>query len=199
VTKRFAVRRQRAKPADRAFTLIELLVVIAIIAILAAILFPVFAKLKERAKMANCISNQRQIFFGIAQYLDDNNERYPPPPIPMLNSDGTAWGFPVPQQRLLPYVKNKGIFYCPSTRTAGYNYIVSGVNIGTSYLYNWDAVSNPATITKPAEVWLLDEMWWDQVHSKGMTEYNSAGKRMRIRTQTMCDGHYNPWKQMSGW
>ena len=183
----------------RGFTLIELLVVIAIIAILAAILFPVFARLKERAKQTNCLSNQRQVFLGIAQYLDDFDGRYPPPPIPMLNSDGSAWGYPVPQQRVFPYIKNAMVFYCPSTRAAGYDYMVLTVNIRTSYLYNWDGVCDISKLQQPSEVWLLDEMWWDQVHSKAMTEYNSAGKRMRIRTQIMCDGHYHAWKQMSSW
>ena len=59
------------------FTLIELLVVIAIIAILAAILFPVFAKAREKARQIACASNMKQIGLGIIQYTQDNDETFP--------------------------------------------------------------------------------------------------------------------------
>jgi prepilin-type N-terminal cleavage/methylation domain-containing protein/prepilin-type processing-associated H-X9-DG protein len=62
----------------KGFTLIELLVVIAIIAILAAILFPVFARARENARRASCMSNMKQIGLGLMQYTQDNDERYPP-------------------------------------------------------------------------------------------------------------------------
>jgi prepilin-type N-terminal cleavage/methylation domain-containing protein len=59
------------------FTLIELLVVIAIIAILAAILFPVFAQAREKARQTQCVSNCRQIGMGIQMYLNDWDETFP--------------------------------------------------------------------------------------------------------------------------
>ena len=59
------------------FTLIELLVLIAIIAILAAILFPVFAKVREKARQISCLSNMKQLGLGFAQYTQDNDEAYP--------------------------------------------------------------------------------------------------------------------------
>lgn len=62
----------------RGFTLIELLVVIAIIAILAAILFPVFAKAREKARQTNCLSNQKQIVVAVQMWTQDNNELLPP-------------------------------------------------------------------------------------------------------------------------
>lgn len=61
----------------KGFTLIELLVVIAIIAILAAILFPVFAKVREKARQISCLSNEKQIGLGILQYVQDNDETFP--------------------------------------------------------------------------------------------------------------------------
>jgi prepilin-type N-terminal cleavage/methylation domain-containing protein len=61
----------------RAFTLIELLVVIAIIAILAAILFPVFAQAREKARAIDCISNEKQLGLAFMQYTQDNDEKFP--------------------------------------------------------------------------------------------------------------------------
>ena len=62
----------------KGFTLIELLVVIAFIAILAAILFPVFAKAREKARQTQCLSNQRQMAVAATMYAQDNNETFPP-------------------------------------------------------------------------------------------------------------------------
>src|SRR6059058_2594607 len=69
---RTCVSRQR-----RGFTLIELLVVIAIIAILAAILFPVFAKAREKARATSCLSNTKQLGAGLLMYIQDYDERMP--------------------------------------------------------------------------------------------------------------------------
>ena len=68
-----------SQPRDRrrGFTLIELLVVIAIIAILAAILFPVFAKAREKARQASCQSNEKQLGLAFLQYVQDNDEKFP--------------------------------------------------------------------------------------------------------------------------
>src|SRR5437868_1670323 len=62
----------------KGFTLIELLVVIAIIALLAAILFPVFSRVRENARRSSCLSNLKQIMLGAIQYTQDYDERYPP-------------------------------------------------------------------------------------------------------------------------
>jgi len=89
------------------FTLIELLVVIAIISILAAMLFPVFARARESAKRASCLSNLRQLAVATLSYGQDYDELLPV---------GATQGNPLLNvvQGLYPYVKNRQIFYCPS-------------------------------------------------------------------------------------
>jgi prepilin-type N-terminal cleavage/methylation domain-containing protein/prepilin-type processing-associated H-X9-DG protein len=95
----------------RAFTLIELLVVIAIIAILAAILFPVFAQAREKARQAACLSNSKQMGMGITMYVQDYDEMYPNGG----HGPGTAGAQPARWYRkIYPYVKNVGVYTCPS-------------------------------------------------------------------------------------
>lgn len=107
----------------RGFTLIELLVVIAIIAILAAILFPVFARAREKARQSSCLSNTKQLILGILMYAQDYDERLPlDGTLPLSGAYPQA---PFWDARILPYVKNEQIFVCPSaasgTRTYRYN------------------------------------------------------------------------------
>jgi prepilin-type N-terminal cleavage/methylation domain-containing protein/prepilin-type processing-associated H-X9-DG protein len=90
------------------FTLIELLVVIAIIAILAAILFPVFAQAREKARQTTCFSNLRQLGLAVTMYVTDN-EAYPMHSSLSNVSPRTRW-----PDYLLPYVKNEKLFMCPS-------------------------------------------------------------------------------------
>ncbi len=92
----------------RGFTLIELLVVIAIIAILAAILFPVFARAREKARQSSCLSNVKQINTAILMYIQDYDERMPRSHI---GGGGSGWGY---MYMILPYVKNAQVFDCPS-------------------------------------------------------------------------------------
>src|SRR5438132_5762988 len=65
------------RSSNTGFTLIELLVVIAIIAVLAAILFPVFARAREKARQTSCLSNQKQIAMAVLMYIDDYDETFP--------------------------------------------------------------------------------------------------------------------------
>ncbi|MCX7598892.1 MAG: DUF1559 domain-containing protein [Armatimonadetes bacterium] len=97
----------------RGFTLIELLVVIAIIAILAAILFPVFARAREKARQASCQSNLKQLALGYQMYAQDYDEKFPA----IITA---CWGgYPIQAKipnylRLEPYVKNWQLWACPS-------------------------------------------------------------------------------------
>lgn len=94
------------------FTLIELLVVIAIIAILAAILFPVFAQAREKARQTSCISNLKQLGTSIQMYIQDYDETYP------VGSPDNWW-YDIWGITTQPYIKNVQIFKCPSDSTQG--------------------------------------------------------------------------------
>lgn len=117
------------RPRSTAFTLIELLVVIAIIAILAAILFPVFAQAREKARQAACLNNSKQIGLALLMYLQDYDEALPAPDwgaIPAgytgpftafawKSRDTTAAGPNMPAwcDVFQPYIKNTDVFKCP--------------------------------------------------------------------------------------
>jgi len=100
------------------FTLIELLVVLAIVAILAALLFPVFAQSRERARTASCVSNVRQIGMAVLLYAQDHDEALPPVGIPIdaeqedePDDDDEEIGWPA---LLAPYLKSTVVLKCPS-------------------------------------------------------------------------------------
>lgn len=114
----------------KAFTLIELLVVIAIIAILAAILFPVFAQAREKARQTTCASNEKQLGLGFIQYVQDYDENFP------NYSLGNNWA-----GAIYPYVKSTGVYACPDDP--------SSVPAGNALLSYWENINltNPATET----------------------------------------------------
>lgn len=103
------------------FTLIELLVVIAIIAILAAILFPVFAQAREKARAASCLSNTKQISIAFMMYNQDNDEGFPatvtereaPANIPDTAAARAPYSY---REILQPYIKSNQVFRCPSAQ-----------------------------------------------------------------------------------
>lgn len=97
---------------QKGFTLIELLVVIAIIAILAAILFPVFAQAREKARAISCLSNSRQLASANYMYTQDYDETLLPAANYAVNPP-TIW-----IEAIIPYIKNEQIFLCPSASGA---------------------------------------------------------------------------------
>ncbi|RYX82667.1 DUF1559 domain-containing protein [bacterium] len=118
-----------------AFTLIELLVVIAIIAILAAILFPVFARARENARRASCMSNMKQIGLGMMQYVQDYDETMPGACIDMPTGR-RSWQFTI-----FPYTKSAQLYVCPSNTAgtlplAGNYEAINGQAIRRSYAAN---------------------------------------------------------------
>jgi prepilin-type N-terminal cleavage/methylation domain-containing protein len=116
------------------FTLIELLVVIAIIAILAAILFPVFAQAREKARAISCVSNMKQLGLAFAQYTQDYDECNPVPYYfifnpPTMGAQG-GWG-----GGIYPYVKNGGVYACPDDTSSGAG-VIGPFNKVISYAFN---------------------------------------------------------------
>lgn len=101
----------------KGFTLIELLVVIAIIAILAAILFPVFAQARESARSTSCLSNMKQIGLALRMYSTDYDEKFPNCRIYIDPSVGCCNLSMTWKNVCQPYIKNKGIWGCPSNRS----------------------------------------------------------------------------------
>ena len=109
----------------KGFTLIELLVVIAIIAILAAILFPVFARAREKARQTSCLNNCKQLGLAFLQYCQDYDER-----IPLVAHYGSvnqySGSYETYQTLMMPYMKNVQLWLCPSRSDVGaaLNYIM---------------------------------------------------------------------------
>jgi prepilin-type N-terminal cleavage/methylation domain-containing protein/prepilin-type processing-associated H-X9-DG protein len=188
----------------RAFTLIELLVVIAIIAILAAILFPVFAKAREKARMSSCQSNLKQITLGIVQYQQDYDERNV-----RARFGGVNYSWRV---AIAPYMKSLQVFQCPSntdnTRTAGWNNF--GLTFNDSYLVNGDGSSRNqmhpinqntsvslAAIVAPAECIMVACNWKRNFDDPEIWfgDYTNAGapcpfwSHMAMGNVGYCDGH----------
>jgi prepilin-type N-terminal cleavage/methylation domain-containing protein/prepilin-type processing-associated H-X9-DG protein len=129
---------RRKLPWDRAFTLIELLVVIAIIAILAAILFPVFAQARAKARQSSCLSNLSQLGRAGMMYVQDYDEKFP-------GLFGGLAGDPVTTMQ--PYIKNWNVFYCPDRSTVRNNCLDPLNNFKANsrcmgYGYNWGSGCN---------------------------------------------------------
>ena len=159
----------------RGFTLIELLVVIAIIGLLAAILFPIFAKMRENGRRTMCLSNIRQISIAVMAYEQDHDTFFPP----TLTPEGDWAG------AVLPYAPANDVFRCPSCPVpAGWEVntpnfpedTAKGYAVNTS-LYDTDAKNSPLSTTQvhfPSSTVFLCEFAYRSGPRTGETEYPSA-------------------------
>lgn len=201
----------RERASARAFTLIELLVVIAIIAILAAILFPVFAQAREKARQTACLSNLRQIGTAFQMYFQDYDYAS------IRDTDWTGWdgGNRYPfcwNGWLQPYIKNEAIFRCPSHGLPNFgswgqepydpNYEYAGKSYGIS-VYG-AVVSIPLQLPNmPIQPWMVDSLkypaerilvyevkdfqgsgWGDNawwVYGSGQPDGGDEGRRLAFR------------------
>lgn len=166
--------------SKKGFTLIELLVVIAIIAILAAILFPVFAQAREKARQATCASNLKQIGLAVIQYTQDYDETLPPSNYndPVQPTSPTTWMFIIdpyvkagyPQAAAATNSNVASVFSCPdfsstqvvANATPAHSY-VSNANVMPGWISatgytpsNWPAVTT-ASLKRPSQLVLIGE------------------------------------------
>ncbi len=135
----------REKDVSKGFTLIELLVVIAIIAILAAILFPVFARARENARRASCMSNEKQMALAVIQYTQDYDEKL----LPSWNartSSADLW-----MNIIQPYVKSTQIFFCPSASNLNPSGTLTTSNVAYGWNYNYLTVQSTCTVYPPGD------------------------------------------------
>jgi prepilin-type N-terminal cleavage/methylation domain-containing protein/prepilin-type processing-associated H-X9-DG protein len=196
----------------KGFTLIELLVVIAIIAILAAILFPVFARAREKARQSSCLSNVKQIALAVLMYTQDYDETFPPQYNfyrPLLDDYPTAWDRHSWKVGLVPYIQNDQILVCPSMAAEGsdehwmYHPQNGGYGSNMRYVFGYQAWRNLPSycypygsgigvvslplIEKPAEQYMLGDS--DGMGYIQYNHYTRAFRHNELMNVAFCDGH----------
>ena len=185
----------------RGFTLIELLVVIAIIAILAAILFPVFARAREKARQTSCLSNVKELGLGCLMYAQDYDERLPwhcrAGPGPSGSVDDTGWN-----TQIYAYVKNEQLYNCPSANWQNRSRLCGG--------YGWNLSRNAsgtqvgcdsmrlARCKYPAETIVLGDSdgtkWIGHWTWPNVDQINRPGRHNEGDNFCMVDGHAKWYK-----
>ena len=178
----------------KGFTLIKLLVVIAIIAILAAILFPVFAKAREKARQTSCLANTKQICLGLLMYAQDYDEKFPRCAMGPNPPCFVWWDL------VQPYLKNTQIYQCPSrsanARGYGMNYSLAAYGGGCPL----------AAVGRPAETLLTGEIDADKIVFWPSFGGGGAGQPFELYTSQIhnegqnvgwADGHGKWMKRVS--
>ena len=201
----------RLKSHRSGFTLIELLVVIAIIAILAAILFPVFAQARDKARQSSCLANMKQVGLALQMYSQDYDETLPHSAshdVPHFNAPGARPNF---LGSIAPYTRNIGILVCPSSvnqSKVGYPVAADPTPISnTSYMGNAVVLGRRlAAVPNPADIVYLQELYnrrrvaylrpgfdgkkyyyWHFARATGLENYTTI--HMQGGNLVFCDGH----------
>jgi len=184
--------------------LIELLVVIAIIAILAAILFPVFARAREKARQTSCLSNCKEIVLAYKMYMSDYDNvmmaiHHYDVVVPNPAGSGTTRNYP--HVKLWPYTMNTQIYVCPSDAatswlTSGYAWNYSQNGICNNY-YHESEFEAPAEFFVAMDGISYTFQWW--LHSNNTGTIGQYSKNIRLRHNggvniMLLDGHAKWWK-----
>ena len=156
----------------KAFTLIEILVVIGIIALLAAILFPVLSRARERARATTCMNNEHQIALAILQYTQDHTRRYPQPGGEWTTNIGLTNG------------SNSAIFQCP---TEGQDDIAGF----SDYFFNAELMGvSDVRVRYPSNTLLIgDGVTWGTMSSMGPLPLSVPGENRWISTDPYAQRH----------
>ncbi len=157
------------------FTLIELLVVIAIIAILAAILFPVFARAREKARQASCESNLKQLITGTLMYAQDYDEAFP---CWERDTDDESLSPLHPGRAIYPYVKNLAVFACPSGDGVSANQTEDPSTWPSYHSFHYPGPYDDAYA------------WTDYVFGSRTTPYKLAAIEYPAETIAIADSHH---------